>query len=55
MPEVSSAKVHGKKTFLEMCLEAILNEDVDLRKWCKKKQTEWATGDLRTLVEREVI
>lgn len=51
MPEVSSAKVHEEKTLLEMCLEAMLNEAVDLRKRCKKKQTEWATGDLETLVE----
>lgn len=51
MPEVSSAKVHEEKTLLEMCLEAMLNEDMDLRKWCKKKQTEWTTGDLQTLVE----
>lgn len=55
MPEVSSAKVHEEKTLLEMCLEAMLNEDVDLRKWSKKKQIELAAGDLWTLVEREVI
>lgn len=55
MPEVSPAKVHEEKTLLEMCLEAMLNEDADLRKWGKKKQTEWATGDLQTLVEQEVI
>lgn len=55
VPEVSSAKVHEEKTLLEMCLEAMLNEDVDLRKWYKKKQTEWAAGDLQTLVEWEVM
>lgn len=55
MPALSSAKIHQEKTLLEMCLEAMLNEDVGLRKWCKKEHTEWATGDLWALVEREVI
>lgn len=41
MPEVSSAKIHKEKTLREMWLEAMLNEDVDLGKRCKRKQTEW--------------
>lgn len=46
MPAMSSAKINQEKTLLEMCLEVMLNENVDLRKWCKKEQTEWATGEL---------
>lgn len=55
MPAMSSAKIHQEKTLLEICLEVMLNEDVSLRKWCKKEQTEWATGELWALFKREVI
>lgn len=37
MPAMSSAKINEEKTLLEMCLEGMLNEDVDLRKWCNKE------------------
>lgn len=55
MPAMSSAKVHQEKTLLEMFLEVMLNENVDLRKWCKKEQTEWAAGELWALFKQEVI
>lgn len=53
MPEMSSDRLHEEKTLLQIWLEAMLNEDFDLRKTCKRKQTEGATEDLQTLVEWE--
>lgn len=54
MPAMSSAEVCQGRTLLETCLKVMLNEDVDLRKWCKKEQTEWATGEFWAFVEQEI-
>lgn len=40
-----------EKTLLEKCLESKLDEDMNLRKQCTKKQTECVTRDLWALFE----
>lgn len=51
MPDMSFAKIHKEKTLLEKCLESKLDEDMNLRKQCTKKQTECVTRDLWALFE----